>query len=406
MYAAMAKYYAKMARDKFWYSVHRWTYTAGENPRKVVIVGGSYGGYSVAKRLANSLPSGYAVTLIEKHKHHNHTFVFPRYSVFDGNETSAFVPLENRDYSAIVPPGSMEVTFQECVDIGTDAETGQRHAILSNGQQVPFDYLVIATGARKFFPADLDNETAKEGVEKLKNVQSSIKNAKNIAIVGAGAVGVELATDIKYKYGDEKNVTLYNSRSRLLPRFHESVHEAAEPVCKELGVKLHYNVRPKVSGNTVTLPDGTVEEFDLVFPCVGGSASSQPFQKALAESINPKSGGIIVKPTLQLENDPKIFALGDVTDLDVPKMARACLLQSEVVTNNILSLIGGQDAAAKYVPTYVDGALHLTLGLNKSVLHLGADSSKLQEHEEDHSMHPQKTWEFFDSQFDPAKNNA
>lgn len=288
MYSAMAKYYAKMARDKFWYSVHRWTYSAGEDPRKVVIVGGSYGGYSVAKRLANSLPSGYAVTLIEKHKHHNHTFVFPRYSVFDGNEKSAFVPLENRDYSTIAPPGSMEVAFEECVDIGTNAETRQRYLILANGGQVPFDYLVIATGARKFFPADLDNETAQEGIDKLKNIQASIENSKNIAIVGAGAVGVELATDIKYKYGDEKNVTLYNSRSRLLPRFNESVHKTAEPVCKELGVNLHYNVRPKVSGNTVILPDGTVKEFDLVFPCVGGRASSQPFQKSLAESINPK----------------------------------------------------------------------------------------------------------------------
>lgn len=109
---------------------------------------------------------------------------------------------------------------------------------------------------------------------------------------------------------------------------------------------------------------------------------------------------------MQLEGDSKIFALGDVTDLDVPKMARACLLQSEVVTNNILNLINGKEATVEYVPTYIDGALHLTLGLNKSVFHLGADSSKLENHKEDYDMQPRKTWEFFDTKFDPAKNSA
>jgi NADH dehydrogenase FAD-containing subunit len=63
-------------------------------------------------------------------------------------------------------------------------------------------------------------------------------------------------------------------------------------------------------------------------------------------SISTQANRILVKPTLQLEGDVKsnegiarIFALGDVAETGGPMMARAAMLQAEIVRENIVGLI-------------------------------------------------------------------
>ena len=74
---------------------------------------------------------------------------------------------------------------------------------------------------------------------------------------------------------------------------------------------------------------------------------------------------IKVKPTLQIADAafPNIFAFGDVADTGAPKMARATMIQSWVVADNIMSLIQGKAPAATYKSQRaIDGAIKLTLG--------------------------------------------
>lgn len=405
MYKAIARYYLKCYRDRFWYALHNWTYSPGDNPKRVIVVGGSYGGHVIAKRLANSLPSGYTVTVVEKYKQHNHVFVFPRYSVYGGNEDKAFIPLEQRN-TDVAPQGSLNYVFGDCVDVETDPETESPQVVLSDGTKIPYDYLVIATGSRKTPPADLDNKTAQEGIDTLKGYQQSIENSQNIAVVGAGAVGVELATDIKYKYGDTKDVTLFTSRDVVLPRFPKEVHDKAVPVIEELGVKIRYKSRPQVDvvNNTLTF-ESTTEKYDLVFSCVGANPATKPFESLYNDSLNSKTGGVSVKTTLQMDNHPNVFALGDVIDLEAaPKMARSANPQAEVITANILAMISAGDkqpaasAMATYTPSTVENALKLTLGLNKTLLHIEPNTD-VNTHAENFYMDPNVTWTFFDVKY-------
>lgn len=59
-------------------AVHKRTYTLVELPQNVVVIGGAYAEVELAKKLANTLPTGYRVVMIEKNSHFNYTFNFPR----------------------------------------------------------------------------------------------------------------------------------------------------------------------------------------------------------------------------------------------------------------------------------------------------------------------------------------
>jgi NADH dehydrogenase FAD-containing subunit len=60
---------------------------------------------------------------------------------------------------------------------------------------------------------------------------------------------------------------------------------------------------------------------------------------------------------------PRIFAFGDVAETGGPKMGRASYFQSEVVCQNVLSLIKGKDIVKEYKPNLpFEGSIKLTLG--------------------------------------------
>jgi NADH dehydrogenase FAD-containing subunit len=74
--------------------IHRLTYRAVPNPKNIVVIGGSFGGIELTRKLASSLTTGYRVVLVEKNSHFNYTFNFPRYSVLQGHEHLAFIPYD------------------------------------------------------------------------------------------------------------------------------------------------------------------------------------------------------------------------------------------------------------------------------------------------------------------------
>lgn len=74
-------------------------------------------------------------------------------------------------------------------------------------------------------------------VEYLKNYNQGIKNSKSIILIGGGAVGVQMACDIKELY-PEKDVTLVHSRNHIMPVYNEKLSDLIKERFKELGIKL------------------------------------------------------------------------------------------------------------------------------------------------------------------------
>lgn len=83
--------------------------------------------------------------------------------------------------------------------------------------------------------------------------------------MGSGAVGVEIAADIK-TYFPDKYVTLFSSRNVVMPQFGRKLQIDVADTLKQIGVVVRYNTRPKAlpDRKSIQLPDGTTEEYDFV----------------------------------------------------------------------------------------------------------------------------------------------
>jgi len=213
-----------------------------------------------------------------------------------------------------------------------------------------------------------------KGISLIHSWQADIEKAESIIVVGGGAYGVQLVTDIKtHEPTVPKKVTLIHSRPNLLQSFHHSLHDITMEKIKECGIDTVLGQRAvkieKVEerrechgGNGLANGNGKAhrkEEFvvhlsggeqlraDLVITCLGGTPLSEPLRTLAPSAIDPQTGYIRVLPTLQIDTSsdgkstsyPNVFALGDVADTGAHKAARPGHFQSGVVTRNIQRLI-------------------------------------------------------------------
>ncbi len=237
---------------------HRLTYKLVDSPKNVVVVGGSFAGIQVARWLADAVPTGYRVVLVEKNSHFNFLFAFPRYSVVAGYERGAFIPYDEVLRKAKQRKSLLHIQAEAS---GVTAS----HVQLADGQAVEYAFLVVATGSWQPPPAKMVSPERDAACDELRHVQGRIAEAARVAVLGSGAVGVEIAADIK-SYFPDKHVTLFSSRGVVMPSFGSKLQNHVANVLKSLQVAVKYNARPSAlpGGKGVQFSDGTVEEFDVV----------------------------------------------------------------------------------------------------------------------------------------------
>ncbi|KAI1085545.1 FAD/NAD(P)-binding domain-containing protein [Whalleya microplaca] len=351
--------------------------------RNVVVVGGSYVGVVTSQGLAKSLPATHRVLLIEPHTHFHHLFAFPRFAILPKHEHKAFIPYTTTFASAPNPSAHAVVTARVS-SLLPDRVVLDRE--WQSVREIPFDHLVVATGTRLQAPGTMEFDDKPSSVKYLQDYQERIKQAKSVLIVGGGAVGVQMATDLKEIY-PEKEVILVHSRNQLMPLYHEKLDEIIKARCKELGVKLVLGSRVNLpagglqpDATTVSLQNGESLTADVIIPATGQTPNTQ-FLSSLPPSspdsiINPANGFIRVKPTLQFQDPkyPNMFAVGDVADSGAHKAARPGAGQGQVLAKNILAMIEGREPSNN-IDVDPPG-IHLTLGLTKNLLFGNPDKRK------------------------------
>jgi NADH dehydrogenase FAD-containing subunit len=253
---------------------HHYTYEAVVEPKNVVVVGGSFAGLPLLRRLVETLPTGYRAVLVEPSSHFNFVFNFPRYSVIRGHEAKAFIP---HDGLAKKAPKGIYKRVQDAVVRITAAPNGgggEVHLGASSDEPLPYEYLVVATGVSQPFPARARSADKAGGCAELRALQEHITATESVAIIGGGAVGVELAADVK-SYYPAKKVVLVHSREKLLPRFGGRLHAHVLPALEKLGVEVVLGERPDIGGMnkawavsygpaSLRFQDGREEAFGLV----------------------------------------------------------------------------------------------------------------------------------------------
>lgn len=300
----------------------------------------------------------------------------PRYAVLPSFEHKAFIPYRLFDQDPSSGRHGLDAVVRaKVLSVHPD------HVVLDRPWQgsteLPYEYLAIATGTRLSAPGTIEEEEKVPSVEYLQRYQQQVLGASSIVIIGGGAVGVQMATDLKELYPSKK-VTLVQSRDRVMPKFHPQFHKVISQRFAELGVELVTNsgvVLPSggfpCDGSTFTvkLQDGRELQTQLVIPATGQRPNNELVGTLPSrEPLISTDGFIRVKPTLQLADPeyPHIFAVGDIADTGAHKAARPGAAQAAVLAKNVLSMVEGKELSEGI--TITPPALHITLGLQKNMV--------------------------------------
>ncbi|KAK0725079.1 hypothetical protein B0H67DRAFT_569526 [Lasiosphaeris hirsuta] len=346
--------------------------------KNVVVVGGSYVGISAAKELASLLPATHRVLLIEPHSHFHHLFAFPRFAILPSHEHKAFIP-----YTHLFTDARHQVIRAKVLSLTTTDVTLDR--AWDRSTVVPFDYLVAATGTRLTPPGTMPSDDKPGAVRYLQTYQAGLARAESIVVIGGGAVGVQMACDLKEVYPG-KRVTLVHSHSQLMPFYHESLSGLIKARLGELGVETVLGSRAVVPEGgfptdgerfEVLLQDGREVPADFAVVATGQTPNNQ-FLAGLGNGggvVNPRNGFIRVRPTLQFNDErfSNLFAVGDIADTGAHKAARPGSVQAAVAAKNIVAMVAGGQPVETI--TVAPAGIHLTLGLTRNVIFRNPDAA-------------------------------
>ncbi|KAJ2712564.1 hypothetical protein H4R19_002689 [Coemansia spiralis] len=321
----------------------------------VVVVGLSTAGAAVARTIASLATSGVPsvrVTAIDRNPFYYHVLGTPRGLVDAAYASQQFFRLDNLLTEFEPEPARPQ---HRVVQASLVRVRANRQIELSTGESLAFDYLVLATGADNVFPANINAPTIDAGRELLASVRDEVSRAQRILIIGGGPVGVEVAGEVAAKYPN-KSVTLVHSGSHLLPPgFKKGLSEGAVDKLRRLGVEVVFGERvtvPAGASGTLTLRGTSGREYESDFQLmatgfVRRTEYLEPLEAELGTSLRDERGGILIRPTFQLDTDrlPTVFALGDACAL--PRGSQYAYIVSEqakVAAANVATMIraGGQ----------------------------------------------------------------
>ncbi|KAJ3212498.1 hypothetical protein HDU82_000919 [Entophlyctis luteolus] len=341
----------------------------------IVVIGGSHAGTKTIKQLDASLKSKANIVLIEEREAFYYTIAALR-SVTEPNFAQhIWIP-----YTNLFLNNKSSRVIQ-----GRAVQVREHDVVLADGQTIPFDYAVVATGARVPAPGQMLKSTKSEGLAEANAIFDAVKRAQSIAIVGGGVVGVELAGEIATDYPGKK-VTVIHSAKSLVNRngLKPKATALVDEQLKALGVTVKLNQRVLPNGDSI-LPNGAsysltpqtlrtstgdVITADVVFLCTGlATPNSSAVSAGLGDSALDGSGYVRVEPTGQLKGHKHIFALGDVSDMDNLKLAYVTGSQSAIVASNIAALITNPSSSLKTYTKQQPGAFAvLSIGRNGGVM--------------------------------------
>lgn len=317
-----------------------------EQPTRICILGGGFGGLYTALRLSQ-LPW-------EKPQR-------PEIILVDRNDRFLFLPLlyelltgELQSWE-IAPPFeellvNTGVRFTQATVAGINID--EQRVQLQDGLEFNYDRLVLALGgetplervpgASEYAIPFRSLTDAYRLEERLRILEESDADKIRVAIVGAGYSGVELACKLAERLGERgrlRIIELSDSILRTSPEFNrETARKALND--RNVWVDLDTGVESIGSDSISLLYKGQVDTIpvDIVLWTVGTSVPAIVRSLPLKQNLR---GQLTITPTLQTVDHPEIFALGDLSDCHdatgqlVPNTAQSALQQADYTAWNI-----------------------------------------------------------------------
>lgn len=359
---------------------------------KVVVIGGGFGGLSVAAGLRHS---DYDVTIIDRTNHH------------------LFQPLLYQVATAALSPGDIAMPIRSIfrkdknisVVLGevVSVDEQQRRVRLSGDTEIDYDYLVVATGTQPFYFGHPEWQTFATGLKTLEDALAiretillSLERAErehdpvererltNFVIVGAGPTGVEMAGSIseiarKTMVFDYRNINTASTRvylleggQRVLSSFDAELSDKARATLEKMGVIVQTETLvTNITAEGVATNHGFIPTSNIIW--AAGNTATSVLQSV--DAPHDRMGRVVVDPDLSIPSFDNIFVIGDAAHCKdaqgnpLPGVAQVALQQGRYVAGVL------KDHSLKHQRQpfrYNDKGSMATIGRAKAIAEIGA----------------------------------
>jgi NADH:quinone reductase (non-electrogenic) len=335
-----------------------------ERRPRIVIVGAGFGGLEAAKALRRA-PAD--VTVVDRQNHH--CFQPLLYQVATAALSPADVAWPIRHI--LRTQGNVTVLMEDVS--GVDMRQKFLH---TNFGDIPYDYLVIATGAmhsyfghdawveyapslKRIVDATRIRRTILIGFEQAEIVTDPAEQQRllTFVIVGGGATGVEmagaiaeiatqtLAADFRRIDPRTARIVLLEAGPRLLPTFPDKLSNYAAKVLARAGVEVRLSTRvTNCDARGVDLEGGRIDAGTVIW---AAGVIASPAARWLGAEAD-RAGRVKVKPDLSVPGHPDIFVIGDTAAIadgnsrPIPGVANAAKQMGHYVGKVIASRVAGR----------------------------------------------------------------
>ena len=365
---------------------------AAKSPH-VLIVGGGFGGLECAKALGRA---GVRVTLVDRTNHHLFQPLLYQVAMAGLSPADIAVPIR----SVLARYESVNVVLGEVVEL----DLGAQSARLDGGDEVRYDWLVVATGAKpNWFDHDdwsncaLGLKTVEDAIAMRHRVLLAFEAAERepdpearrrlltFVVIGGGPTGIEiagalaelgrcvLAKDFRTLRRERPRIVLVEAAGRLLPSgFRESLSASALRQLEELGVEVLLSRRVlAIDCAGVTLDQGRIASTTVLWTA---GVRARSLSEKLGVPLD-RAGRVAVQDDCTIPGHPCAFAIGDIARFvpagssePLPGIAPVAIQMGRFVARVIQRSSCGEPRKRFH---YVDKGIMATIGRSRAVVQVG-----------------------------------
>ncbi len=364
--------------------------TQAPSEPRVVIIGAGFGGLEAAKHLGGR---PVYVTVIDRTNYH--LFQPLLYQVATAALSPADIAAPVRGILGKYENVEVILAEAQAVDIGT-------RVVRTAEREIPYDYLIVATGSRHSYFGNEEWEKLAPGLKSLEDAVEIRRRilmafefaektqdlaaraaAMNFVIIGGGPTGVEmagaiaeiaretLAKDFQHIDPSTARVILVEGDKRVLSGFPEDLSASAREQLEELGVEVITGTHAK------NLTEEGLEVAGKFIPCrvkIWAAGNTASFVgKTLGVPVD-KAGRVVVQQDLTIPGHPEVQVIGDLASFisakdgkPLPGVSPVAIQQGRHAARNILHMVKGATPQRFY---YWDKGSMATIGRNRAVADL------------------------------------
>ncbi len=286
--------------------------------KQVVVVGGGFAGAKIAKTLQHQ----FDVTLIDTKDYFEYTPSILRIPL----KTNVLKHIRVK-HASYLKKGKI---------ITTPATTITKTHVITKDLELPYDYLVLASGAKYAMPKP-EVDAIRIHADDLKKSATRMHHASSAVIIGGGLVGVELAGEIAH-YMPNVQLTIVHPKDSIIDRNAEKAIKLCEKYLLKKGVNMIYNDKVVGKKGVHYLTEKKQEvRGDIAFLCAGIRSSTHYLEEHFKHILNER-GFVKTMPTLLAEGEKNIFVAGDMTEIKEEKLAQVSEKHANVIIHNIKAM--------------------------------------------------------------------